>query len=284
MSGSSDEALGIFGDGGCRIDHGRAWSDPPCVVRRHPHGQPSWYAARATPGSHRPGPGRVSFCNFDRHHGQRPADGRAPRTSAAGRRRDLPPGRRARQHRHVRAGPASHRPATGDCRAARHRRRCTTRQVVGTGRRRRGRCARSSRWRRRSSATRAPARNIVGLASVGQPLKLPRDATRSSWMRPPRHALRVSLDGDVRRLLAGDARRDLRATQRRGARRHHALIAHGAGAPVDYGSRRRHGPSSGGGQRRLARARPVQRRHGADGAPLPDPELRRRVVGGFEAR
>ena len=49
---------------------------------------------------------------------------------------------------------------------------------------------------------------------------------------------------------------------------------------LDHG----HGPQARRGERRLAGDRHDQRRRGPDGATVPDPELRGRVVGGLEAR
>ncbi len=63
-----DEALGIFGDGGCRIDREtRMVKIPPCVVEDAIRTVP----AKLVRGARDPGkrivlePGRVSFCNFD---------------------------------------------------------------------------------------------------------------------------------------------------------------------------------------------------------------------------
>ena len=131
------------------------------------------------------------------------------------------------------------------------------------------------------------ARPIVygGVCPVS-PLKLPRDATEviiecSRWWIPDNILSMAMAGGSSPVTLAGT----LVTHNAEVLERHRARAAHRARLSCDVrqlddGD----GPQARGGLRRLARDRADQRRSGAAGAALHDPELRRRVVGGLQAR
>ncbi len=274
-----DDALDVFADGGCRVDREtRRVKFPPHVVEEAIRSTPASLVRGARDPKHRLvlEPGRVSFCNFDEGimvNDLRSGEHREPVLQDVAEIARLVD---ALDHidMYEPAGSPTDRPqetaVLHGTEAALH----NTTKPVGT--------ESTSAWEVRKVLEMGAAvvggmdelreNPIVGFGVCPvSPLKLPRDATE--------------LDGDVRRLLAGHARGHLRPAQRRGPRRHHAGPAHD---PRHADRLRlvddRHGPAPGGGLRRLAGARPLQRRHGADGPALPHPELRRWVVGGFEAR
>ena len=286
--------MDIFADGACRVDREtRMVKIPPHVVEDAIRSTP----AKMVRGARDPEkrivlePGRVSFCNFDEGimvNDLRTGEHREPVLQDVAEIARLVD---ALDHidMYEPAGSPTDRPqetaVLHGTEAALH----NTSKAVGT--------ESTSAWEVRKVVEMAKAivgdedalrdNPIVGFGVCPvSPLKLPRDATEviveCARLGIPCGCLSMAMSGGSSpvtlvgtfvqhnaEVLAG-----ITLSQLTDARRADRLRL------VDDG----HGPAPGGGLRRLARARPLQRRHGPDGATVPDPELRGRVVGGLEAR
>ena len=289
-----DEALDIFKDGGCRIDREtRMVRIPPHVVEDAIASSPSRYTlcGRDPKNDVVMEPGRVAFTNFS--EGIRVIDTETGEYRQSTKQdiadiarlndylsemdtheiavgaKDVPPETAAVHNTEAQllntTKPIGVGPLSGmECRAI--LRMCA--EIVGG-----------------EDALRERPIVYGGVCPVS-PLQLPRDATEviieSCALVDPRQHPQY---GDGRRLEPGHPGRHAGDAQRRGAQRHRAGAAHGARLPRDV---RQFDDGDGPQARRrvggLARDRRDQRRGGGDGAALPDPQLRGRVVGRFQAR